>query len=232
ENKDAKIRALAAWVLGEIGPPARPAVTSLAKALRDADSNVRRLAAESLHEVGPEMVTHLLPALKDEDLSIRLSTVHALAIFHEREEAVQALVAALGDPKIKVRTAAATALVRLGPAGKAALPSLLDSLKEPDLEVQTKAFTAIVAIGSHADSPLLNKLSSINQSQRWAGPYLLKQYGPRPNDAIKPLVRLLKDADATNRLGATLALAKLAPVAKTVVAGGLKKARTDLNAAV
>jgi|GEM_PF-2891218 len=232
ENKDAKIRRLAAWVLGEIGPPARPAADTLAKALRDADSDVRRLAAESLHEIGPEMVTHLLPALKDEDLSIRLSTVQALAIFHERKEAVQALVDALRDPKIKVRTAAATALVRLGPEGKAALPNLLDSLKESDLEVQTKAFTAIVAIGSHADSLLLNKLSSINQSQRWTGPYILKQYGPRPSDGVKPLLRLLKDADATNRLGATLALAKLAPVSKTVVAASVKKAQTDLNLAV
>jgi HEAT repeat protein len=232
ENKDAKIRALAAWVLGEIGPPARPVADSLAKALRDGDSQVRRLAAEALHEIGSEMVIRLLPVLKDDDLTIRLSAVQSLVLFHDRKEAVQALVDAVRDPNIKVRKAAAASLVRLGAEAKIALPSLLDSLNEPDLEVQSKAFTAILAIGSNEDVRLLGKLSSINQSQRWTGPYLLKQFGPRPNDAVKPLLRLLQDADATNRLGATLALAKLAPVSKTVVAGGLKKAQKDLNAAV
>src|SRR6516165_1130246 len=59
ENKDAKIRALAAWVLGEIGPPARPAADTLAKALRDADPEVRRRAAEALHEIGSDMVAQL-----------------------------------------------------------------------------------------------------------------------------------------------------------------------------
>src|SRR5579859_4575249 len=167
QNKDAKVRALAAWVLGEMGPAARPVADSLAKALRDADSDARRLAAEALHEIGSDMVSHLLPVVKDDDLSVRLSSVRALAIFHERKEAVQSLVDALRDPNTKVRAAAADTLVRLGPEAKIALPGLLDNLKEPNLELQTKAFTAIVAIGSHGDSRLLEKLSIINQSQRW-----------------------------------------------------------------
>ena len=231
ENKDAKIRALAAWVLGEIGPPARPAADTLAKALRDADPEVRRRAAEALHEIGSDMVAQLLPVLKEDDLKIRLSAVQALAIFHERKEAGQALVDALRDPKMKVRTTAADTLVSLGTEAKAALPSLLIALKEPELELQSKAFTAIMAIGSYADDHLLEGLDTINREQRWTGPYVLKQFGPKPSDAVRPLLRLLQDADATNRLGATLALAKLAPTAKAAN-GGLKIAQTDLNLAV
>jgi HEAT repeat protein len=231
ENKDAKIRALAAWTLGEIGPPARPVAESLAKALRDADANVRRLAAEALHEIGSEMVSRLLPVLKDDDLGVRLSAVQALAVFHERKEAVQALVDALRDSKTKVRATAAGTLVRLGRDAKAALPSLLDNLKEPDLELQTKALTAIMAIGSHADSGLLDNLRSINQEQRWAAPYVLKQFGSKPSDAVKPLLRLLKDADAGNRLGAVLALTKLGRFPKSTVPS-LKKALNDGNLAV
>jgi len=229
-DKDAKLRALAAEVLAEMGPAARPALVALGKALRDPDANVCSLAAFALHEVGVDTVTELLPVLKDTRLPVRLSAVRSVAVFHESKDAVTALVDALHYPEVKIRAAAASALIRLGPEANAALPALLENLKQNNREVQTQALTAIMAIASLNDRELLDGLSAVNRTSQWAAPNAAKKSSSQ-KESLKVLRDSLEDSNPTRRLGAILALGQLGQAAKAVLPQLLKMS-DDTNRAV
>ena len=71
-------RQVGPWALGQIGPPAIPALVEL---LKDKDPAVRFAAAEGLGKIGPQAkiaVPALLPLLKDEDGIVRQFTEKAL----------------------------------------------------------------------------------------------------------------------------------------------------------
>lgn len=84
QDASAHVRKLAAFVLGELGPEARPAVPALTAALCDADEAVQRRAAAALGKLGADAVA-ALPALRE----------------------------AAGDPRDSVRALAALALVEI-----------------------------------------------------------------------------------------------------------------------
>jgi HEAT repeat protein len=52
EDKDAEVRRGAAYVLGEIGPPAKDAVPALTRALKDDKADVRQAAGWALERFG------------------------------------------------------------------------------------------------------------------------------------------------------------------------------------
>ncbi len=52
-------------------------------------------------------------------------------------------------------------------------------------------------------------MRAVDRQGKWETPYSLSQYGPRPEDAVKPLIQLLQDTDPGQRLAAALALGKL-----------------------
>jgi HEAT repeat protein len=223
KDRDPKVRALAARALGEMGPEVHELAPLLAQALRDPDAQVRWRAAEALHEIGPEMASHLLPLLKDKNLALRVGTVRALVLFHESADAIRALTDALRDPQVKVRAAAAAALLRLGPDAKVALPELLECLKGESREVQAQALNTILAAASLQDAALLESVDALNETHDWAAlsppP---KRPAPPPKDAIARLTRALADANATRRLAAVLALARLGESAKSALPRLLK----------
>jgi hypothetical protein len=88
-----------------------------------------------------------------------------------------------------------------------------------------------MAIGSFGDTSLLDELKVSNEKKRWTGSNFLKHFGSKPRDVVKALLRQVGDSNATNRLGAVLALGKLGPDAKDAVPQ-LKKALKDPNAVV
>jgi HEAT repeat protein len=53
-EKDESVRLRAAKALGKLGADARAAVPALTEALRDADADVRRVAADSLAKINPK----------------------------------------------------------------------------------------------------------------------------------------------------------------------------------
>jgi HEAT repeat protein len=228
--KDVTTRMLAAQALIEMGPVARPALPLLVKALRDPEGEVRFLAARALHEISPDTVDHLVPLLKDDDWSLRLSAVLALPMFVERTEAIQALADALRDPHGKVRGAAAAALVQLGPKADAAVPTLIGYLRDDDPERQAQAFAALMAIGVPPGSKLLADLGAMNfaEGKKWAGADLT---GGR-KDEVKRLAAALDDPNATRRLGAVLALGQMGPDAKEAVPRLWKAFARENNRAV
>jgi HEAT repeat protein len=81
-DEDEETRKDAAAALGEIGPPAKGAVSALVTALKkDVDEEVRRNAATALGDIGPaakDAVPALTEALKDEDEDVRSSAEESL----------------------------------------------------------------------------------------------------------------------------------------------------------
>ena len=69
-----------AKTLGEIGPPAKAAVTALVGALNSVDPETRMRAAEALGRIGPAVgaVSALEKALQDEDVDVRAAAKRAL----------------------------------------------------------------------------------------------------------------------------------------------------------
>src|SRR5439155_11643689 len=171
----------AAENLGQIGPPARAAVSALLRATKDREGLVRVKAADALQKIDPKNTAALpvlVGALKDENAKARRAAAEALGdIGPEAKEAVPALVAALKDADGNVRWAAAEALRDIGPEARAAVRPLVEALKDP-------------AIGSAAAEALGG-------------------IGPEAKAAVPALVETLKDRDTGVRRGAAWALVRI-----------------------
>jgi HEAT repeats len=120
---------------------------ALGEALRDADSEVRRLAADAHERFGATAVPALVAALKDTDAGVRCRAAEALGrIGPAAAEAAPALVAALKDTDAGVRCRAAEALGRIGPAGAEAVPGLIGALNDSDALVRRCAADALAEL--------------------------------------------------------------------------------------
>jgi HEAT repeat protein len=225
DHESAKIRSLAAQVIGDMGPKAQSAAMHLSRRLLDPDYQVRFHAGAALHELGLENVRLFLPALKDENVHCRLNAVRLLPMFHERREAMEGLVQCLSDKEVHVRAAAAANLVRLGHAGKEAEAALLENLTLDNREVQSHSLHALLSAHSFDNRRLLNSFAELNDKHQWAGPYVLHQFGASPGKSVKAIARLLQEGNDTSRLGGVFALAKLRGHAKEAVPALAKTAK-------
>ena len=123
-------RASAVDILGDIGPPARPAVPALAEALSDTSERVRNYAAAALGTLGAAA-----------------------------QEAVPALIETLRDPDEWVRRNSTLSLAQMGPAAAAAIPALIEALDDDNRYVCANALKALDCLGTRAArEALLNSL--------------------------------------------------------------------------
>lgn len=114
-SDDAYVRGFAAWMLGELGPRAAPAVPALAAALERESEERPGVAAQALAKVGASA----LPA-------------------------VPALCAVLKADQPRRRWNAAMALGRVGPAAReGAVAPLRDAARDPDGRVRAQAVLAL-----------------------------------------------------------------------------------------
>jgi hypothetical protein len=134
-----------------ITPPSGDAIspTELAANALSPDLSKRQAAAESLGRLGAAAkpaVSVLMNALKSDDETLQLRAVRALtAIGSDAEEATGALVALLGNSKLRPDVVKA-----LGNIGRAAVPYLLQAMDSNDRFVRLGASRALGAIGPAA----------------------------------------------------------------------------------
>ena len=82
----------------------------------------------------------------NEDLSLRQAAIMTLEALGPQPETVEALGQFLRDGDVHIRQEAASALARLGPPAKSAVPQLQAALNDGDPEVRARAALAINAI--------------------------------------------------------------------------------------
>jgi HEAT repeat protein len=129
--------------------------------------------------------------------------------------AVTTLRAALGDRSAAVRTQAALALGRMGPAGAAVAPDLIALLKDEDETVRCQAAEALGQVGGaeEATVPALVEMlqepgAAVKASAARALGALKKAAAP----ALPALVPLLQDREEAVRTAAAEAVARVGPL--------------------
>ncbi len=176
-SNQAQTRAIAAYVLNEIGADAAAATPTLLDTLRDDDELVRALATSALTKVG-----------LDQDVLLNV------------------LVAAVQNESGLVKDIAAEALVGMGSNAVPALGNLLKNKTASSLARQTAA-TLIGDIGQVAPLGesalrlalpiLVESLNDGSSDVRKAAASTLGDFGPLADVAIPALSRALLDSDST-----------------------------------
>jgi HEAT repeat protein len=114
--------------------------------LKKTPTDLRRLAAEVLDQLGPEAraaAKELRQAMKDDDKFVRALSIHAIAGLagqmtpEERGQVAKGFLAALSDSAVDVRLAGINACSRLGPEGLGdSLKAVTDRLNALSRDVQ------------------------------------------------------------------------------------------------
>ncbi|HKI35888.1 MAG TPA: HEAT repeat domain-containing protein [Gemmataceae bacterium] len=136
---------------------------------------------------------------------------------------VPQLVLALKSKDATTRRKAANALGLAGADAKTAVPALVEALKDGDPQVRRYAASALAAIGPPAVAPLLKTAEGGADRQVRSLAYLaLGEVRPADGDALRGLVRALKDPEKDIRAAAASALARLGVVAVPPLRQALK----------
>ena len=120
---------------------------------------------------------------------------------------VEPLIAALKDPRPRVRSGAATVLGTIH--DQRAMRPLIDALA--DAQTSNSARTALEKFGLETAAPLVTLLDSPNPLLRSNAAYVLGRV--KPPQAIQPLAKLLDDDDPSARQCAVDALRQFGPAA-------------------
>ncbi len=136
------------------GSPER-GLSLLANALGNADSLIRKTAAENialLGTVGHSAIPSVLHCTADPDASVRTAAVLALGRMRApHSQVLPEMQLRLGDPDAEVRYAVAVVMASYGADARSALPALRSCLQDPVEKVAQCAAGAIARIES-ADS--------------------------------------------------------------------------------
>ena len=146
-------RVYAAAILGEIGDPS--AVEPLARALKDANDDLRCQASGAIAKFGPGAVEPLAAMLVDPDPNTRILAAGVLGDTGD-PAAVDPLIGALRDENDDVRGAAGGALFRIGDA---AVEPLIAATKDADRNVRLYAAGALKYVGDPRAIDALQELA-------------------------------------------------------------------------
>ncbi len=146
-------------------------------------------------------------------------------------DAVESLVASLGDPGAARRAAAARALMGKGSAARPALSALFTALGDEREAVRWAAAQALDAIGvSAADEPMLEAaLVNDDAYVRAFAAYALGGSGEAARSAVPALIEAYEKEEAEGRGTAVGALGQLGPIAKEAVPALIAGLRNPRN---
>ena len=148
-DKRWEVRSASAEALGLIGPESKDAIRALTELLKDRNAFVRRAAAEGLGGIGPEAraaIPALIELVKGKGASIPKAPVQIPKDVDSAEKA-DAFMESFADHSGILRSAAAAALAKIGPA---AFPSLAELLKNDNREIRDAAMMALGETGAGA----------------------------------------------------------------------------------
>jgi len=231
-SADPATRQAAAVSLGLAGAAAREAVAPLTDMLDDTTPRTRQLAAQALGRIGPEAMpaySRLEALAADEtNAEVRAEAATALALLRPAT-AAQAVVpspplppslpavAPLDPVDDMARAQDLRQASAFGTLTRPGVDDLVRNLRDGDASIRREAATSLGVIGSHSPTRVGNP-ATIGRVPPPAA------FGPEAENAIEGLGDLVaQDADATVRLAAATALARIGAPAEA--------ARGDLESA-
>jgi HEAT repeat protein len=203
-----------------VGGNSPEALTALADALRDNDSDVRKQAAQQLRRMGDLAVPNLLAALKDPAKDVRRQAAWALAgIGESAQDGVPALTQVLlKDEDPGVRVLAAQALYAIGlPGIRRAAPDLPRALKDENREVCYEVLKVLTKLGPEArETGKAGVAEALRICDKQLGEEALAALKGMRLDAkeyVKYLIGAFRNNDAEVRSRLTAAIKQVGPSA-------------------
>jgi HEAT repeat protein len=159
--------------------------------------------------------------LVSSDLRMRKAAAEELTTLDSgsRSELAQQLVESLRSERRGVRAKAATALGKVGAAGRDVAPALIHALKDENIYVRSRAEAALEPIGAEAAPAVIEALKNRHEdkSVRLKLARTLGKLRPHAPEAVPVLIDALKDDDEEVRAAATEAIGRMGAVAKDAV---------------
>jgi HEAT repeat protein len=180
--------------LSKVTAVADPAVQDLVKRLTDAKFSERRDAITQLSAMGDRAkpsILNLINLLEDRERKVRRMAADAIL---RLDSSCEILVEALRKPDLRIQESVVSALSRIQPGMKEAVPALVGVLNDGDIKVRSTAIDALSKIGSPSVPALIDSLKV--EDKRAAALETLGKIGPSAEPAIGALVELLRRADA------------------------------------
>ena len=198
-HPNGQVRAGAALVLIRLSAQKDQALKALQRELEGRQDGVGR-ALEALFELGEDgrdAESRVLSFLDHDDKHIRLEAVSTLGAV-AGPPGIAALIDAMNDKDVAIRTTAAGALGDLGPPAADAIPALVEALDHPDLWLHENAAEALGKIGpaaAAATPALINVLADHEQDGdfRAIAATALGEIAPRDSGVLSCLLEALDD---------------------------------------
>lgn len=208
-------------VLARIGPKAVPLLARAFKDHRPrVRAGVIRYFGYNWKD-GKALVPEVIQALRDESWFVRRQAARSLLDWGPNSAAaVSALAAALKDEKVEVAVAAAEALGAIGTKAEAAVPALIEGLEHSNTEVAVAVAVAIGKIGPKAAKAiptLVRALEGKRVRVAFTAAESLGSLGPVAEGAVPALLRAAKGKDLSIRGYAMYALGRLGPAGRAAV---------------
>jgi HEAT repeat protein len=164
----------------------------LADKLGSPDPTIRRHAAAALADQGLAALPDLERALASPSAERRRGAALGLGLLSIPALAEDALLNAMADPDVAVRSMAARSAAQAGPI---LAPSLVALLAAPDPNQRNAAAYALTLMGGPAVDALARGLATDNPFARAKAAWLLGHMGEEAVSAIPALVRALDSTD-------------------------------------
>jgi HEAT repeat protein len=174
------------------GTASARAAERLADRLGSPDPATRRRAAAALADQGLAALPGLERALASPSAERRRGAVLGLGLLPIPALAEDALLGAMADPDVAVRSLAARSAAQAGPA---VAPSLVALLAAPDPNQRNAAAYALTLMGGPAVDALARGLATDTPFARAKTAWLLGHMGGEAASAIPALVRALDSTD-------------------------------------
>lgn len=231
KDEDPIVRDAAVAALGNTG--SAKAVPALTEAIQNKDVKVRADAVQALVKLGRDSLEVLVEASKDKDWQVRRVATDGMGLLAS-PDAVPALNRLLLDEDDRVRSAAALAIAKIGPAARLSISPLINTLKDKSDEVRDAAAFALAKLAPGNDTvipALIRALRYEDVRARVGAANAIARLGPLAPSAVFPLITGLKDPEDAVVLASRLALVKLGPEAITGLLKALREedARTRLH---
>lgn len=218
-----------------VGDPTAELLVALRTGLGDPAVSVRAAAAESVSRFGPAAVGELVPLLLlrtgDEDETVRVRAVHALATAGaDHVETVPALAKLLADPSPAVRSTAAAALGAMKGKAAEAVPAVVSLFEDREEQVRAAAAEAVSKIGTlpaAAVAVLARALTSDDTVKRERAVEAIGVIGPVAAELAPQVAKAVTDRNDRVRAKAVAALGRIGGSAAAVAVPRLVRALKD-----